>query len=121
MHRGEILGIGPTGKFVQYAEAAVFSFRGDRIAEVWVLGDRDLFGLISQPDSSSTSHANPDASVCPARTAPGRPPPDPQRRRPQSKAMVERVSNPACRDKVRAGEHTLARMNEKPRRSQSLN
>ena len=119
MHRGEILGIGPTGKFIQYAGAAVFSFRGDRIAEVWVLGD--LFGLISQLDSSSTSHANPDASVCPARTTPGRPSPDPQRRRPQSETMVGRVSNPAWRDKVRAGAHTLARMNEKMRRSQSLN
>ena len=45
-HRGEIFGIAPTGRFVQYAGAAVFTFRGDRVAEVWVLGD--IYGLIGQ-------------------------------------------------------------------------
>jgi predicted ester cyclase len=45
-HRGEIFGIAPTGRSIHYAGAAVFTFRGDRIAEVWVLGD--IYGLISQ-------------------------------------------------------------------------
>jgi predicted ester cyclase len=45
-HRGEVFGIAPTGRFIRYAGAAVFTFRGDRIAEVWVLGD--IHGLISQ-------------------------------------------------------------------------
>jgi predicted ester cyclase len=45
-HRGEIFGIAPTGRPIQYAGAAVFEFRGDLIAEVWVLGD--IYGLISQ-------------------------------------------------------------------------
>ena len=45
-HRGEVFGIAPTGRLIQYAGAAVFKFRGDRIAEVWVLGD--IYGLISQ-------------------------------------------------------------------------
>jgi steroid delta-isomerase-like uncharacterized protein len=45
-HRGEIFGIAPTGRRVEYAGAAVFSFRGDKIAEVWVLGD--ISGLLSQ-------------------------------------------------------------------------
>ena len=45
-HRGEIFGITPTGRPLRYAGAAVFKFRGDRIAEVWVLGD--IYGLISQ-------------------------------------------------------------------------
>jgi predicted ester cyclase len=45
-HRGEIFGITPTGRPDRYAGAAVFKFRGDRIAEVWVLGD--IYGLISQ-------------------------------------------------------------------------
>src|SRR5713101_7660612 len=45
-HRGEVFGIAPTGRLIQYAGAAVFKFRGDRIAEVWVLGD--THGLISQ-------------------------------------------------------------------------
>jgi hypothetical protein len=30
-HRGELFGIAPTGKSVQYAGAAVFRFRGDKI------------------------------------------------------------------------------------------
>ncbi len=45
-HRGELFGIAATGRKVQYAGAAVFRFRGDRIAELWVLGD--VSGLISQ-------------------------------------------------------------------------
>ena len=45
-HRGELFGIAATGKRVQYVGAAVFRFRGDKIAEVWVLGD--IFGLVSQ-------------------------------------------------------------------------
>jgi len=45
-HRGEVFGIEPTGRPIQYAGAAVFKFRDDRIAEVWVLGD--IHGLISQ-------------------------------------------------------------------------
>jgi steroid delta-isomerase-like uncharacterized protein len=45
-HCGELFGIAPTGRRIQYAGAAVFKFRGDRIAEVWVLGD--IYGLINQ-------------------------------------------------------------------------
>jgi hypothetical protein len=36
-HRGEIFGIAPTGRRIQYAGAAVLSFRDNKIAEVWVL------------------------------------------------------------------------------------
>jgi steroid delta-isomerase-like uncharacterized protein len=45
-HRGEVFGIAPTGRRVQYAGAALFRFRAGRIAEVWVLGD--VHGLLSQ-------------------------------------------------------------------------
>jgi steroid delta-isomerase-like uncharacterized protein len=45
-HRGEVFGIASTGRLIRYAGAAVFKFRDDRIAEVWVLGD--IYGLISQ-------------------------------------------------------------------------
>ena len=45
-HQGPILGFEPTGKFVTYAGAVVFTFRDDRISEVWVLGD--LHGLTRQ-------------------------------------------------------------------------
>src|SRR5258707_15745103 len=43
---GELFGIAPTRRLIQYSGAAVFKFRGNRIAEVWVLGD--IYGLINQ-------------------------------------------------------------------------
>jgi predicted ester cyclase len=45
-HRGDIFGIAPTGRRVEYAGAALFRFQGSRIAEVWVLGD--VYGLLQQ-------------------------------------------------------------------------
>ena len=45
-HQGEVFGIAPTGKRIEYAGAALFSFRDDRIASVWVLGD--IYGLLRQ-------------------------------------------------------------------------
>lgn len=38
-HHGPIFGIPPTSRRVEYVGAAVFRFRGEKIAEVWVLGD----------------------------------------------------------------------------------
>lgn len=45
-HRGELFGIAPTGRRIEYAGAAVFTIRKDKIADVWVLGD--IHGLIEQ-------------------------------------------------------------------------
>ena len=45
-HRGELFGIAPTGRRIEYAGAALFRFREGRIAEVWVLGD--VHGLLRQ-------------------------------------------------------------------------
>jgi steroid delta-isomerase-like uncharacterized protein len=45
-HRGEVFGIAATGRKVEYVGAALFRFRGGRIAEVWVLGD--IYGLLQQ-------------------------------------------------------------------------
>jgi steroid delta-isomerase-like uncharacterized protein len=45
-HQGEIFGVPPTGKVIEYAGAAVFTFAQGKIAEVWVLGD--LYGLLQQ-------------------------------------------------------------------------
>lgn len=45
-HRGEVLGFPATGRRVEYAGAAVFRFRDNRIAETWVLGD--VWGLVRQ-------------------------------------------------------------------------
>jgi steroid delta-isomerase-like uncharacterized protein len=42
-HTGLFRGYEPTGKIVQWLGAALFRFEGDRIAEVWVVGD--LTGL----------------------------------------------------------------------------
>lgn len=39
IHRGEFLGHAPTGQRLSWAGCALFTFRGPRIADVWVLGD----------------------------------------------------------------------------------
>ena len=46
VHRGEFLGHAPTGKTLEWAGAALFKIKDDRIAELWVLGD--LHGLNAQ-------------------------------------------------------------------------
>ena len=38
-HTAPFRGYEPTGKLVQWLGAALFRFEGDRIADVWVLGD----------------------------------------------------------------------------------
>ncbi len=45
-HKGEIMGIQPTGCRVQYAGAALFTFQDGRILDLWVLGD--IQGLLQQ-------------------------------------------------------------------------
>src|SRR5258706_2288099 len=38
-HRGELLGIAPTGRAIEYSGAAFFKIAGGKIASGWVLGD----------------------------------------------------------------------------------
>ena len=38
-HRGEFLGVAPTGRRITTREFAVYHLRDDRIAEVWVVAD----------------------------------------------------------------------------------
>ena len=45
-HKGEIFGIKPTNKPIEYAGAALFTFQNGKISEIWVLGD--VYGLIQQ-------------------------------------------------------------------------
>ncbi|WP_417897647.1 ester cyclase [Bacillus haimaensis] len=45
-HHGELFGIKPTNKLIEYSGAAVFHFKNERISEVWVLGD--IYGLVQQ-------------------------------------------------------------------------
>jgi steroid delta-isomerase-like uncharacterized protein len=40
-HRGEILGVPPTGAFITYSGAAFFTAVDGRLGEAWVLGDLD--------------------------------------------------------------------------------
>jgi predicted ester cyclase len=43
IHRGPFLGFAPTGRRVEWAGAALFTVKGGKIADLWVLGD--LHGL----------------------------------------------------------------------------
>ncbi len=45
-HQGEIFGVKPTHKAIEYAGAALFRFNDGKISEVWVLGD--IYGLLRQ-------------------------------------------------------------------------
>jgi steroid delta-isomerase-like uncharacterized protein len=45
-HRAEFFGYQPTGKRVEWAGAAVFTFAGEQISALWVLGD--VHGLLQQ-------------------------------------------------------------------------
>lgn len=39
IHRGRLLGRDPTGKRLEWRGCALFTFRGRRISDLWVLGD----------------------------------------------------------------------------------
>ena len=39
IHRGPFLGFAPTGRRVEWAGAALFTLKSDKIADLWVLGD----------------------------------------------------------------------------------
>jgi predicted ester cyclase len=41
VHRAEFLGFPPTGKPVAWVGAALFTFAGEKISDLWVLGDLD--------------------------------------------------------------------------------
>ena len=45
-HLGPLFGIAPTGKRISYSGAAFYRFRGNKIAQGWVLGD--VLGLLQQ-------------------------------------------------------------------------
>ena len=43
MHRAEFFGHPPTGKKLEWAGSALFTFKDQRVTDIWVLGD--LYGL----------------------------------------------------------------------------
>jgi steroid delta-isomerase-like uncharacterized protein len=45
-HRGELLGIPPTGRAIAISAMEIYRFDGDKIAEQWVVGD--VLGLLQQ-------------------------------------------------------------------------
>ena len=45
-HRGELFGVPPTGRHVWWYGTPLFPFEGDRIRDLWVLGD--IHGLIGR-------------------------------------------------------------------------
>ena len=45
-HKGEFLGVSPTGKTVEMAGQTILRFDGDRCVERWNIGD--LLGLLQQ-------------------------------------------------------------------------
>lgn len=51
IHRGDFFGFKPTGKKVEWAGAALFSFREGRVADLWVLGD--VHGLLQLLEQNS--------------------------------------------------------------------
>lgn len=57
IHRGVLLGFAPTGARVDWMGAALFAFRGERIADLWVLGD--LHGLAEQMKANAGTGAAP--------------------------------------------------------------
>ncbi|CEJ14255.1 ester cyclase [Phreatobacter sp. AB_2022a] len=46
LHRAELFGFAPTGKHVAWAGAPFFTFEGDKVRDLWVLGD--VNGLLEQ-------------------------------------------------------------------------
>lgn len=46
IYRGPFMGFAPTGKPVEWAGAALFTLKGGKIADLWVLGD--VHGLIER-------------------------------------------------------------------------
>lgn len=45
-HRGEMMGYAPTGKRVEWHGSAHFTFEGDKVRDLWVLGD--VHGLLQR-------------------------------------------------------------------------
>lgn len=52
IHKGKFLGYSPTQQRVSWNGCALFTFRGDKIADLWVLGD--LTSLEKQLEENST-------------------------------------------------------------------
>ena len=54
-HRAKFFGVEATGRAVHWSGAALFTMRGGRIAELWVLGDVDDLKRQLMPDEPARS------------------------------------------------------------------
>ncbi len=52
-HRRELFGVQPTGRHVWWYGTPIFTFDGDRVRDLWVLGD--IYGLIDRLKAESTA------------------------------------------------------------------
>ena len=52
IHKGEFMGFSPSGKKISWAGAALFTFEGEKITDLWVLGD--IKSLVEQLCSNET-------------------------------------------------------------------
>ncbi len=53
IHQGEFFGYPPTNKSVEWVGAALFSFNGTKVADLWVLGD--VHGLLQVLEKNANS------------------------------------------------------------------
>jgi predicted ester cyclase len=51
LHRSEFFGFAPTGKYVEWAGAALFTFKGSKVSDLWVLGD--VYGLMKMLEQNA--------------------------------------------------------------------
>lgn len=49
-HRAEMMGFAPTGQRVEWHGSAHFTFTGDKVSDLWVLGD--VHGLLQQLEAN---------------------------------------------------------------------
>lgn len=56
IHRDKFLGRPPTGKSIEWAGAALFTFQEDKVADLWVLGD--VHGLVQLLDRNAARAAD---------------------------------------------------------------
>lgn len=66
-HRGDFLGIAPTGRAVAYEGTVIFRIADDRIAERW--GIVDLYGILVQLTGTNQFFNSPGSSPRPCFTA----------------------------------------------------
>lgn len=58
-HRGEYLGVAPTGSAISYSGITFYEMRGDKVARIWV--SADLLGLLRSLSEAARTRPSPEA------------------------------------------------------------